>query len=117
MAYKSVVRFEFGDDGKITEVYGVSSERIYPQNQNFTETTNENSTNAGPRNYSGKYIYFTFIDDQGIDVPLRTLPNVNSEVVYTCPIDAKVFVLNNDHETYYRVYVNGFYGYVSKHLL
>ena len=117
MDYKSVVRFEFGDDGKVVDVYGLSSERIYPQKQNLSETTTENNKKAGPRDYPGKYLYFTFIEYQGIDVPIRTLPNVNSEIVYTCPKDAKVFVLDNDGKTYYRVYVNGYYGYISKRLL
>ena len=83
----------------------------------YTETAKEKATNAGSRDYSGSYIYLTFIDDPGIEVPLRSSQNVNSEVTYIIPNDSKVYVINKNHETYYRVYVNGHYGYVSKHLL
>ena len=114
IAYKSIVHFEFGEDGKITKIYGVSSERIYPEEKDAPQLTSNSNDDI---KYTGDFIYSTYLGDNGIPVHVRSLPNVNSKVIYTCPLNAKVYVLNTQNDTYYRVFINGYYGYISKALL
>ena len=95
-------------------------------NQNYytpqTNSPNRISTNTSSTNqrtiqnnatYSGSYKYRTTIDHT-VEVSLRASANVNSREIYRCPRNATVYVLEILQGPYYKVYVNGHTGYLSK---
>ena len=59
------------------------------------------------------YKYKTTFDNPTFEIPLRAEPNIMSRELYSCPKDAKVYVLNKSDEVYYKVSVDGYTGYVS----
>jgi hypothetical protein len=51
------------------------------------------------------------------DISLRSEPSSGANEVYKCPKDAIVYVYDNSSELYFKVVVNGYSGYISKHYL
>ena len=78
--------------------------------QNRTSTTNRTTTSQSNSSASR---YMTIKSE----IPLRESASVNSRAIYQCPKGARVEVLNNSGEAYYRVHINGHVGYVSKSYL
>lgn len=77
--------------------------------QGTTVRSNESSTN----HLSGSYKYRTSFQNPVNKVPLLSLPNSQSRVVYKCPKNAIVYVIDNSDDTYFKVSVDGRTGYVS----
>jgi hypothetical protein len=63
------------------------------------------------------YKYSTTFDNPMIDVPLRIEPNANSVEIYKCPKNAIVYVIDDSGDVYYKAYVDGHTGYLSKGFL
>jgi hypothetical protein len=113
-----MVRFILANDGKITKTYGLRSESL----NSFPETNSENqisssSNSSENQNYYGYYKFQTTLQYPNGRNIIRVEPNVNSEEVYICPENAKIYVLNNNGEFYFKVHVNGHTGFISKVLL
>jgi len=64
----------------------------------------------------GPYKYKTSFDSS-LNPPLRDAANVNASEVYVCPRTAVVYVLEETAGAYYKVFVDGYVGYVSEALL
>lgn len=75
----------------------ISDYKIEIQNQNSTEILFETSIT--------------------LEMPLRAKPNVTSAEIYSCPLNATVYVHDNKGMVYYRVTVNGHTGWISRHFL
>lgn len=63
------------------------------------------------------FIYETTFDNVMEEVPLRSEPSILSNEIYNCPKDAIIKVLEYSNDSYYKVYVDGFTGYISKGFL
>jgi uncharacterized membrane protein YhaH (DUF805 family) len=63
--------------------------------------------------YDGQYKFQTTFDNPVMEVPLREQPDVNSREVYKCPKNAIVYVIDNSGNTFIKVNVNGYTGYLS----
>ena len=61
--------------------------------------------------------YITTFDNPIFEMSLYSEPNINSKVKYKCPKDSKVKVIDNSGKIFFKVIVNGYSGYVSKHYL
>jgi len=115
---KFIIRFILAYDGKITKTYGLGSESI----NSFPETNSENqisssSNSSENQNYYGYYKFQTTLQYPNGRNIIRVEPNVNSEQVYSCPGNAKIYVLDNNGRFYFKVHVNGHTGFISKVLL
>ncbi len=64
--------------------------------------------------FGGTHIYKTTLENFLIDAPLRELPTPSSLEIYRCPIDATIYVIENEDERFCKVYINGYTGYISK---
>jgi len=61
-------------------------------------------------------IFITKFDSPAGEVPLLAEPEVQSQIIYNCPGDAMIQVIEHAGG-YFRVKVNGYTGYLSKNLL
>ncbi len=68
-------------------------------------------------NYNGLYKFKTTFDDPPFEIPLRELPDVNSEEIYKCPKNSIIYVIENSNNIFFKVYVNGYTGYLSNGFL
>ena len=75
------------------------------ENQNQIDIQNQNSTEV---------LYETSMK---FDMPLRAKPEHTSAEIYSCPLNATVYVHDNKGKEYYRVTVNGHTGWISRHFL
>lgn len=71
----------------------------------------------GDNDYAIRYQIETTFDTPLSDIALRKKPKTKSDIIYLCPNDAKVFVIDNRGEFYCKVSVNGHIGYVLKSFL
>lgn len=62
-------------------------------------------------------VFETTFNNPIFEPTLYEKPHPNSKTIYKCPKDATVKVIDNSGKTYYKVIVNGYSGYVSKHFL
>lgn len=67
--------------------------------------------------YNGNYLFKTTFNNPVINVPLRNSPDPNAKEIYRCPKEATVYVIDNKGDLYFKVYVNGYTGYLSKGFL
>lgn len=63
---------------------------------------------------SGKYLFTTVFNDPPFEISLRKAPKGKSRVIYKCPKNALVNVIEISDDTYYKVNVNGHVGYITK---
>ncbi|WP_157886761.1 hypothetical protein [Hymenobacter sp. PAMC 26628] len=83
----------------------------------YTITPNSKSNRPDAYVYSGRYQYRTKFDSS-IAPPLRSAPTPIANEVYSCPLNANVYVIEDIPETIYcKASVNGHIGYISKSLL
>lgn len=89
-------------------------------NNMSTKTTTNNSSysnNSNTNRRTNNTVFETGFISVNTDISLRAKPNVMSRVVYKCPKDAVVKVVDTSNETYYEVIVDGYSGYISSALL
>jgi len=86
-------------------------------NKVLSKTQNKPSTRKNSQAPSVSYLYKTTFDNPVFKVPLRFGPSLNEREIYSCPKDAKVYVLNESNKTFYKVSVDGYTGYVSSALI
>ncbi len=106
----STVRFVFGQTDKIIEVYGIENKT---QNQPTTSPNNSSRVN-NTRVNNVKHLYTTTFNNPPFELSLYEKPNINSSVRYKCPKNAQVKVIEKYNNTFYKVIVDGYSGYVSK---
>ncbi|WMI64103.1 trypsin-like peptidase domain-containing protein [Aestuariibaculum sp. YM273] len=104
----STVRFVFGQNEKIIEVYGIDSKTLEQ-----SEASSNDST-TGSFSDTGEYLYVTTFDNPVFELSLYEKPDINSIVRYKCPKNAQVKVIEKHNETFYKVIVNGYSGFVSR---
>ena len=61
---------------------------------------------------SNTYQYKTIIN-ASYEPPLRDTPFINGKVIYSCPINAKIYVIEKG-KLYYKVNISGYIGYLSR---
>ena len=131
---KSIIRYVFDNNGKIKEIYGIEqnlqpaeSEETNNSDSRELEVTETNkkeenniitseSINSEPPN-DLYYLFRTKFDNPPFEIPLRNSPSIGGIELYKCPKNASVYVIDNSKSTYYKVYVNGYTGYVTKNYL
>ena len=101
-----------GESGKI-----VSSQEQKPYQQNNHSNVSQNNNSSFNSRYTGQYKYQTTFDNPPFEIPLRESPNVNSREIFKCPPNAIVYVIDDSHEVFSKVYVNEYTGYLSKRAL
>jgi len=79
--------------------------------------TTEQSKQSAQDMYSNYKYKTTFNNNLPFNVPLRVEPNVNSREIYQCPSNAVVYVIDDSGNTFSKVFVNGYIGYLSKNTL
>lgn len=115
-ALSKLGKIEFDYANSTLTILGGPNDYVYDNNERSTYTSTNNYSSKESV-YNGNYMFSTSFDKPPFEVPLRSEPNVNSREVYKCPINATVYVLDNSGEFYFRVYVNGYTGYLSKRFL
>ncbi len=106
----------------------ISSYNYKVQNESYNAKENKpNTFNNNPYKPKSKLLskndssinqqFETSFDTPLSEIPMRIEPKMNSKVIYRCPNNAKVVVLDSRGELYYKVSVNGHIGYVSKSFL
>ena len=103
----------------IKEAIDSYNKRIKSSNVKADNTTtssyNSNTTSNKQNEFSEQYKFQTTFDNPLDKVPLRELPDIDSRITYMCPINATVYVIDNPtRDVYFKVYVNGYTGYLSK---
>lgn len=107
----SIIRFVFDDQGNISETYGI--EQNIQKTENLTTTSSDNS--KPPNDLF--YIYKTTFDNAPFKISLRNRPSAGGDEIYSCPKNSIVYVIDKSGETYYKAYVNGYIGFLTKHYL
>ena len=64
-------------------------------------------------NYNGPYKFVTTFNSPPFEIPLRKFPNFESEVIYKCPKESFIYVIDNGKSDFYKVSVNGNIGYLT----
>lgn len=81
---------------------------------NENEISNDsNSYVSNESNYNGTFKFVTTFNNPPFEMPLRKLPNLESEVIYYCPKNSVVNVIDNSNKFFFIVNVNGYIGYIS----
>tara|TARA_R100000306_G_scaffold62450_2_gene70353 strand:- start:1112 stop:3817 length:2706 start_codon:yes stop_codon:yes gene_type:complete len=75
-----------------------------------------NSKQAEPPN-DLYYKYKTKFENPPFEIPLRSSASAGGLEIYKCPKNADVYVIDKTTDNYFKVYVNGNVGYVTKNYL
>ena len=68
--------------------------------------------------YEGNYKFKATFDNVLFEPTLKVAPNINSRDVYKCPKNSTVYVIDNtSDDLFFKVYVDGYTGYISKNCL
>lgn len=116
----------YNKDGKVTEnsdfpsydkkiVPGSVMSGIYDFVCNSEEVISDKASSyvSDESNYDGPYKFKTTFDAPPFEIPLRELPDVSSEEIYKCPKNSIIYVIDNSDTNFFKVYVNGYTGYLS----
>jgi len=91
------------------------NEKKSTQGAFYTNQPNNRSSSTSPKNLN--YKYQASFDDPPFEAPLRERPNVNAREIYKCPKNATVYVIDDNDDVFFKVYVDGYTGYLSKGFL
>lgn len=87
----------------------------YVYNNESSNNNNNLNTYTLKESYNNwQYKFQTTFDNPVFEVPLREKPSVNSREIYKCPKNSTIYVIDNSGELFFKVYVNGYTGYLSK---
>jgi len=76
---------------------------------------NNNNTYSSSNNSNNNIIYTTIVESKiPVSPKLRNKPSPNGGVIYKPKEGERVDVLEKITDRYYRVKVNGYYGYIAK---
>lgn len=81
------------------------------QKEIYEDNTSQYSSDES--NYNGPFKFVTTFNSPPFEIPLRKVPNFNSEIVYKCPKDSFIYVIDNSKSDFYKVSVNGNIGYLT----
>jgi len=112
-ALSKLGKIEFDYTNHTLTIKDGPSDYVYSNNSNTSNYSNRTDI-SNNETHSSTYKYMTTFDNPPTEVPLREEPNVNSRQVYRCPKESIVYVIDNSGETFFKVYVNGYTGYLSK---
>lgn len=76
-----------------------------------------NAQNLENKAYSGKYKFNSLLNTDYPNPMLLEEPFAYSKTIYNVPRNAVVYVIDNTGEVFYKVFVNGNIGYISKYYL
>ena len=114
-ALSKLGKIEFDYSNNTLTINGSSNE---DSSYGITKNTKaHNYSDPGNAYYSGNYKFRTWLRNPPIELPLRTQPKTDADVIYKCPKNARVYVIDNSNEFYFKVYVNGHIGYLSSYWL
>ncbi|HPM90998.1 MAG TPA: retroviral-like aspartic protease family protein [Tenuifilaceae bacterium] len=116
-ALSKLGKIEFDYANSTLTILGGPSEYVYHNNNRISYSDNSNNYSSKESVYTGNYKFATTFDNPPFEVPIRSEPNVNSREVYKCPKNATVYVIDNSGEIFFKVYVNGYTGYITKGFL
>ncbi len=105
-------RTEFNYSNNTLIIYGTTGnnrELEITEGISNNATSNYSNLQFKPENYMFTTTFKSFV----YGLPLRDIPDVNGKVIYYCPMDALVYVVDNSGSVYYKVTVNGLTGYLS----
>jgi hypothetical protein len=68
-------------------------------------------------NYYGRYLFWTTFYSSYSYIPLREKIDLNAKIIYDCPQNCKVYVIEDLGNLQYKVFVNGYTGYISSNFL
>lgn len=90
-----------------------------PEGKHSRDQNASSTSKKGSSVYAGSYLYKTGIRNLGITMPIyvRAKPAASSKALYECPRNATIYVLERSRNNYTRVYVDGYFGYISSQLL
>lgn len=115
-ALSKLGKIEFDYSNNTLTIKDGPSDYVYDNKPSLAKY-NSNAYSSKESYYNGQYKYQTTFDNPIFEVPLREKPSVNSREIYKCPKNATVFVIDNTGEIFFKVYVNGYTGYLSKGFL
>lgn len=81
---------------------------------NYMHPTQAYNTSSSINNNTKKTMY---IIDNPNKAQIRSNPNINSAVIYTCSSGTKVTMLEQTNNLFWKISVNGYTGYISKNWL
>jgi len=104
-----------------TPIYNTES-KVSKNRDNTKISDKETKIIAKPKsnemvNYYGRYLFWTTFYSSYSYIPLREKLDLNSEIIYDCPQVCKVYVLEDLGNLQYKVFVNGYTGYISSKYL
>lgn len=105
-ALSKIGRFEFDFDNSRVKFF-----------DNAGDYTSSDSNYSGSSKNNADCVYETGFDNPSMLPPLRETPSLEGILIYSCPRNARVCILEKSSGIYYRVRVNGRVGYVSKGFL
>jgi len=92
--------------------------RTYNQAVNNLKESQKYNTTFNYNNSSNNVLYTTVIkSDIVVDPKLRNKPSPSGDVIYMPKLGEKADVIVKVDETYYKVKVGGYYGFISKSFL
>ena len=68
-------------------------------------------------NYYGRYLFWTTFYSSYSFIPLREKIDLNAKIIYDCPQNCKVYVIEDLGNLQYKVFINGYTGYISSKFL
>ncbi len=87
-----------------------SSSPAYSSRSSFGNSSDDLS-------YSGQYLFKTKLDRPVEEPALFSAPSLNSREVCKIPKQATIYVIDNTGDLFWKIYVNGYTGYLSKNWL
>jgi hypothetical protein len=114
VTYMSKVQIESEKEGwsKVKGTGWLKTEYILKRDEKNTYNINEVESNI-----NNNILYTTTLDNPISKVYLYSKPNINSKIRYECPKNSKVKVVDNSGELFYKVIVDEYSGYITKHHL
>lgn len=88
-----------------------------PSRSSSAYNTNSSSYKHPDSYFSGYHKFKTTFDNPVFEIPLRDKPSVAGRELYKCPKNATVYVIDNSGKDYFKVYVNGYTGYLRNAFL
>jgi clan AA aspartic protease (TIGR02281 family) len=116
-ALSKLGKIEFDYDKAILTIRGGPKDSIFNDIGQMTYSENSEGFVSKESIYTGYFKFQTTFNNPPFEIPIRTEPNVNSREVYSCPKNAKVYVIDNNDEIFFKVYVNGYTGYLTSGFL
>jgi clan AA aspartic protease (TIGR02281 family) len=102
--------------GKIEFDYATNTLTIKKGPKDYTDSQS-NTYHQTDHEYARYHKFKTTFDKPPFDLPLRDQPGLAGRELYKCPQNATIYVIDNSGEEYFKVYVDGYTGYLRNYWL